>query len=508
MKLNKIFFAAALCLGIISCQEEAEWTPAPEVSADAQEVYFENPDELGCEIDPADNVTSHEVVVLRAADKAAEALTIGINVIQNDSNKFTVPESVTFEAGAVKATFAIGFEGLQVAETYTLHLALDPAAINPYDTLACNASYSFSVTPIKWELGKGIYVDELISSYASGVLVHPWYVDYKFTTLPSGNKRLVILSPFGMTPAGKDVVADENGIYDAWAYFSMVDPAGATDFTINIDTENAATLARSYTGVDLGYGNIFGASLVDKAGVYTPGASVIFNVADQAIANGDDEGAYTYAGLQFYFTVDAYLEATAVEGSGCEIADFEGQFVLSSFDIFSEATEPQQDSVAIAYFADYEMYLIEGLPGLSYAGATFDEKAQLMHIPAQEGDSISLGGVDYGTVVYGLDAENQISTDDLIFIANEDGSITLHETSASVGYVILLTQDGNLVEDAEGYLAVMAGYQIKGFAPVAAPAEAPAIHKVPAFKQVSTLNNGKKFKRVPSLLNVSNLFIK
>ncbi len=511
MKLNKIFFAAALCLGFVACQEEVEYTPAPAVPAGTPNVYFQTSNELGVEIDPADNITSREVVVLRDSSTIEKELIVDINVLQNDSNKFVVPESVTFEAGSTTSTITIGFEGLQVAETYTLAIELDKEAIDPYHQTAVAASYTVSITPIKWERGVGVYTDNIVINYWS-IEQLTWYVDYKITTLPDGSKRLVVINPYGKRYPGDDTdegmpALDANGIYEAWAYNWLVSNKDVSwDLSFEISSDNKVKLNFFQTGVDYKAAELFAADY-GGTGTYIPDSSVIFDAADQAIVWGFNNAPYGYLGLEVYLSLEAYLASQVVEGSGCEISDYEGTFLCLSLDMLAAEPTPQQDTVAIDYVADYGLYILQGLPGISVAAGQFDEETQLLHIPMQAlpHDSVYAGGVGYGAVLYPLSNSGQLTNDDLVFIANEDGTITFDESSKTCGYLVLATLDGKILEDAEGYVVSFSGYQIGNFTPVTpdeegetggegegTPSEIPALYKLQD-------NSSKTLQRVPML---------
>ena len=67
----------------------------------------------------------------------------------------------------------------------------------------------------------------------------------------------------------------------------------------------------------------------------------------------------------------------------------------------------------------------------------FNEKSHLMHIPAQNSANIvdEETGIEYEVVIYTMDSEGSTSSQDLILAYNEDGTISIDESSNVIGVV-------------------------------------------------------------------------
>lgn len=478
MKLNKIFLAVAT-VGVLfsSCEQTFTPEPSPAAPANAQAVYFQTPDMTGMEIDPEANVTEYPIVIQRA--DSTDALTIGLTVNQNDQDVFNVPTSFTFAAGVGTDTLVVGLDTMEAGVTYQLVLALDPAVVNPYANGAENAICQLGITPIKWEAGVGIFHDMLVPSGYSSIPVTAWYVDYKLANMPDGSSKLCVSAPYAKLPAGEDAVADEDGIYDAFIYYFY--NTGAEDLMFYINADGVVTFNYYEIGCDFGYGSVFGALYKGATGVYTPGVSVTF--PEGAMVTGEDGTAYAYANLSFYLTKEAYLEATAVEGIDAEVSDYEGTFALTAIDVTGEAV---QETVHITSAEDEEgqYYAIEGIPGMNPLFALFNEKSHLMHIPAvQQVENVTNPetGVEYEVVVYTLDSEGYTSTSDLVLAYNEDGTITIDESSKTIGLAAVAFS----TVDEEDYFFV-SGYFNVALAPIDTP-EGMAPKLVPQHKAMDFL---------------------
>lgn len=439
MKLNKLFIAVA-AVGVLfsSCEQTFTPEPSPEAPANAQVVYFQTPNLTGVEVDPEANVTEYPIVIQRA--DSTDALTIGLTVNQNDQDVFNVPTSFTFAAGVGTDTLVVGLDAMEAGVTYQLVLALDPAVVNPYANGAENAICQLGITPIKWEAGVGIFHDMLVPSGYSSVPVTAWYVDYKIANMPDKSSKLCVSAPYAKLPAGEDAVADEDGIYDAFIYYFY--NTGAEDLMFYIDPNGVVTFNYYEIGCDFGYGSVFGALYNGGTGVYTPGVSVTF--PDGAMVVGEAGTPYAYANLSLYLTKEAYLEATAVEGIDAEVSDYEGTFALTATDATGAAIE-ETVNITSAEDEDGQYYTIEGIPTMDPLFGLFNDKSHMMHIPAQNAANITdeETGIEYEVVIYTMDSEGYTSTKDLILAYNEDGTISIDESSEVIGIVAVAFNTAN-----------------------------------------------------------------
>lgn len=439
MKLNKLFIAVA-AVGVLfsSCEQTFTPEPSPEAPANAQVVYFQTPNLTGVEVDPEANVTEYPIVIQRA--DSTDALTIGLTVNQNDQDVFNVPTSFTFAAGVGTDTLVVGLDAMEAGVTYQLVLALDPAVVNPYANGAENAICQLGITPIKWEAGVGIFHDMLVPAGYSSVPVTAWYVDYKLANMPDGSSKLCVSAPYAKLPAGEDAVADADGIYDAFIYYFY--NTGAEDLMFYIDPNGVVKFNFYEIGCDFGYGPVFGALYDGGTGVYTPGVSVTF--PDGAMVVGEAGKPYAYANLSLYLTKEAYLEATAVEGIDAEVSDYEGTFALTATDATGAAIE-ETIHIASAEDEDGQYYTIEGIPTMDPLFGLFNDKSHMMHIPAQNAANITdeETGIEYEVVIYTMDSEGYTSTKDLILAYNEDGTISIDESSEVIGIVAVAFNTAN-----------------------------------------------------------------
>ena len=439
MKLNKLFIAVA-AVGVLfsSCEQTFTPEPSPEAPANAQVVYFQTPNLTGVEVDPEANVTEYPIVIQRA--DSTDALTIGLTVNQNDQDVFNVPTSFTFAAGVGTDTLVVGLDAMEAGVTYQLVLALDPAVVNPYANGAENAICQLGITPIKWEAGVGIFHDMLVPSGYSSIPVTAWYVDYKLANMPDGSSKLCVSAPYAKLPAGEDAVADADGIYDAFIYYFY--NTGAEDLMFYIDPNGVVKFNYYEIGCDFGYGSVFGALYDGGTGVYTPDVSVTF--PDGAMVVGEAGKPYAYANLSLYLTKEAYLEATAVEGIDAEVSDYEGTFALTATDATGAAIE-ETIHIASAEDEDGQYYTIEGIPTMDPLFGLFNDKSHMMHIPAQNAANITdeETGVEYEVVIYTMDSEGYTSTKDLILAYNEDGTISIDESSEVIGIVAVAFNTAN-----------------------------------------------------------------
>ena len=441
MKLNKLFIAVA-AVGVLfsSCEQTFTPEPSPEAPANAQVVYFQTPNLTGVEVDPEANVTEYPIVIQRA--DSTDALTIGLTVNQNDQDVFNVPTSFTFAAGVGTDTLVVGLDAMEAGVTYQLVLALDPAVVNPYANGAENAICQLGITPIKWEAGVGIFHDMLVPADGLGIPATAWYVDYKIANMPDGSKKINVSAPYVKLPAGAEAVADADGIYDAFMFAGSPYASTAEDLVLNVSADNVVTFSIYYIGYDFGYGPVFGALHDGGTGVYTPGVSVTF--PDGAMVVGEAGKPYAYANLSLYLTKEAYFEATAVEGIDAEVSDYEGTFALTATDATDAAIE-ETVNITSAEDEDGQYYTIEGIPTMDPLFGLFNEKSHMMHIPAQNAANITdeETGIEYEVVIYTMDSEGYTSTKDLILAYNEDGTISIDESSEVIGIVAVAFNTAN-----------------------------------------------------------------
>ncbi len=497
MKFNKIFLAVALCLGFVACQKDSEWTSTPADKGTA--VFFPTIDETGLEIEPG-SVTSYDVLVCRT-NKDAE-LALKIDVLNNDSNIFIVPDSVVFAEGQDSAYIHVDFDPtMKVAVEYGLTLSFDQSVVsNYYDTY-----YNFSVTQIKYELGRGVFFDETLTGYL-------WYVDYKIASFSDGSKQLVVLNPYitEITSGTPDELDVFNGSVLPLVGFGLIDDKDY-NFTVSIDPNGDAHMGVAALGVQ----DADGAYIMAPIHMFTGGAEVpgkfIPNTAvsfpQQTLGCQCDAGVY-YAGWTLYLSKEAYAkslnsgggEEEGPEPADCVVEDYTGVFSMTYSD---ETGKKFASEVTILSGEDEEgqFYYLTGLPDCEGAYGYFDEKYHLMHVyPMQAvGKAFTSQGAVYLPLLLTIDIEGNLSTEAMLtFVCNEDGTLTLHELSSAYGFITFA------YDPATQSLAnpMNYGYYEPSFVPLAAaPAAKPAPRKAGVHYDV------KGPKLLPVLGDVQHLVV-
>lgn len=163
--MNRIFKTGKFLLALVSAAilatgcdttSDLDLSPidSPEAPAGCPAVEFYPTNPTSLEIDPANPM--FELAIQRAATDAAS---YDIKVLENESNAFSVPSSVTFAAGETITHIIVKInDGAPTATPLKLSLTFDEANINPYTS--GYKSYSPSVTVIKWNnLGTGQWLD-------------------------------------------------------------------------------------------------------------------------------------------------------------------------------------------------------------------------------------------------------------------------------------------------------------------------------------------------------------
>lgn len=153
LKQYGLMALAATCVWILgACTEECEdYQGAQPIDTNCIRASFITSDEF-TEFSPTEEKVLP--VVLTRQNTNAEA-TVKLNVIQNDGNKFQVPESVTFAAGEDSKVFNITFSDCEIGTIYTYTVGLEEADVDSYNqqTLATTTG---SVQIVQWNLlGEG-----------------------------------------------------------------------------------------------------------------------------------------------------------------------------------------------------------------------------------------------------------------------------------------------------------------------------------------------------------------
>lgn len=127
LKLNYMALFAVLAL-FSACTEEDDYTPAQPSAVEETEFFFNREQATSAVL----SLSASEYVVVLERVNNEETVTLNLNVNAVDS-VFTVPESVTFEAGAKTAEIIIGInENMEAFKEYAVEISLPEEVINPY----------------------------------------------------------------------------------------------------------------------------------------------------------------------------------------------------------------------------------------------------------------------------------------------------------------------------------------------------------------------------------------
>lgn len=187
LNLKYIALFAVLALFSACTESEDDYTPAKPSAVEETEYYFNRTQPTSATL----ALSESEYVVVLERVNSEEAVTLNLNVNAVDS-VFTVPQTVTFEAGANTAEILILInEKMAVFEEYAIEISLPEEYINPYkmdnysvfalklikDDYApfAKATYNWGFTPILVGLELSFEQEILYSEYLDTYrMVSPW----------------------------------------------------------------------------------------------------------------------------------------------------------------------------------------------------------------------------------------------------------------------------------------------------------------------------------------------
>lgn len=187
LKSTYILLMGLLGIGLASCTEEFEYQGA---SVEGMQVYFSN--ELSSKVELEENATSFKIPVNRV--EATEAATVPITFTPGEGNIFTVPASVTFEAGQNVAYITVTYD--PTAVKYGQYVGGTVAiAEEGYTTVYGKTSYTFNagITDFVEMEGWGYFRDD-IALPLYGLDVSVYQVKIEKSIMKEGVYRL---RPFG-----------------------------------------------------------------------------------------------------------------------------------------------------------------------------------------------------------------------------------------------------------------------------------------------------------------------
>ena len=159
MRLNRYLLAASASLiAFAACQKEYEpYEKGPEDSEGTKtEVYF-------IDAPSAVELTTEDktYTVTLGRDVTTGALTVPVEVVFNQYDAFTVPESVTFNDGEATAALEINIEAVEAAKASIIEVRIPSDYYYLYkEYTTANVSHSFkaAITKITWEtIDTGVY---------------------------------------------------------------------------------------------------------------------------------------------------------------------------------------------------------------------------------------------------------------------------------------------------------------------------------------------------------------
>lgn len=212
--MKKVIRYIALLLGgimlvsIAACSDDDGRTPSPEVDPNCIGASFgdENIDFLELEDTDPTNIT---LEVTR--DKTDAAATVGIQVLTNTENVFTIPTSVSFAAGEATANLTVSFDNAKLKKEYSFEIALEASAVNPYKG---NGHASFTIQRLKWVnvAGTCTFKDWVFAEYND---VEGYDVELQQV---EGENRYRIVNPF---VEGLEAIDGDPDAADEYLYFNI-----------------------------------------------------------------------------------------------------------------------------------------------------------------------------------------------------------------------------------------------------------------------------------------------
>ncbi|MDL2223814.1 hypothetical protein LJB92_00700 [Bacteroidales bacterium OttesenSCG-928-M06] len=253
--INKLgyLFIALLC--IVSCSDDT-YKPGAHPSVRGQGVFFGSEDNfVTVELEP-DSPTEFEIELTRMDTE--NTVSVGVKVVNNEENVFSLPETVTFEAGNEKAYIPVSFPEAEIGVAYRLEVELTGDNVNVYSEQKTQIAYE--VSRIKWDaIDGGIYMDGMIVSFYG--VPYPdgcsSYVEAQIATFPTGDQRIRIINPY---KAATDD-PDENGIADGYLYNGEEDVINNNVKMLIDISGNTATMKPGALGFDWGEGEFIAGSV-------------------------------------------------------------------------------------------------------------------------------------------------------------------------------------------------------------------------------------------------------
>jgi len=233
-KYNKIFwaFVSLVALMFTACSEDyPERTPSPVPSEDCIGVYFPNTNVSTIEVEAS--VSSVELTIARM--DTTDAAVVSLKEI-DISDVFTIPETVSFDAGQKEISITVNFDSLEYFEQYKLIIEVDESEINPY-VVNDDGSTNFilNVTQSDWqpyatgtfqsgffetELTQELMYSEILDRYK---LPNVWVTGYDYDFEWDGSSKAI--QPLGTLNSSGYYVIETGYEYGSYGMiYSATDP--------------------------------------------------------------------------------------------------------------------------------------------------------------------------------------------------------------------------------------------------------------------------------------------
>lgn len=248
--INKyLLLLATAVFTLTACEKNVERDPSP--VAPTTSAAFKSP-AVEVDINPNKEALAYDVTLVRST--TADALTVGIEVIEGDVDVIVVPATASFEKDAAETTLKLTFPEAKLDSSYSIVIAIKEDNMNPYIDGAAN--FLFKVNIATWEQSEtpAVFVDGVVCS-PFGMDPIAWYVPFMYKLNASdGSKDYRFLNPYRQNKGIED--PDQYGVYSWFVYNSgeEVDMDNTYNWEIHVDANGQATCGKVYLGPDYSYG--------------------------------------------------------------------------------------------------------------------------------------------------------------------------------------------------------------------------------------------------------------
>lgn len=127
--LKYIFISAMAMFALVACDPQVDpYTPGQPTNTNGDNIYFSAENPAKYQLGLSDN----SFVVAIERDPVDHAVTVPLTANTSTPEVFTVPASVTFEAGQTYAEITVGFNNAEVFTDYQIEIAVDEGLTYQY----------------------------------------------------------------------------------------------------------------------------------------------------------------------------------------------------------------------------------------------------------------------------------------------------------------------------------------------------------------------------------------